>query len=55
MNKILKNEFKILSTPHSITKSLVKSYACVESLYHYNLGQIITDKLKKKSKIGFSM
>ena len=55
MNKIKNNEFKLYSTPHFDTRSLVKRYACLESLSHYNLGQSIIDELEKESKLGFSM
>lgn len=57
-SKIKKNnsiEYQLYSTPYFDTRSLIRRYSCLQSLSHYNLGQNIVDKLKKESKIGFSM
>lgn len=50
-----KNEYQLYSTPYFDTRSLIKRYSCLQSLSHYNPGQNIVVKLKKESKIEFSM
>ena len=55
LKKNKNNEYQLYSTPYFDTRSLIRRYSCLQSLSHYNLGQNIVDKLKKESKIGFSM